>query len=326
MRSSGHTVKLSFLLTGILFLVLLIISLYTGKYPLSLSALLTGDSLQLKVFWNLRVARTLLALLGGFCLGITGFCFQTVFRNPLASPDIIGVSSGASAGAAMGILFLSGTISVTLSSFAGALITVLLALLLTRLDRTGQRGTIVLAGIAVHALAQTVLMFLKTTADPEKELAAIEYWIMGSLSGIRLDTILPNSILCIVCCLGLLFLYRQLLLLSMDRQEAGMLGVNVLQMQLITLLLSTLAVSSVICLTGIIGFVGLIAPHIARLLTRRHSFAAFVLAGLIGSNLLCFADILARSISTHELPISIFTSLLGAPLLICLIGKEARNR
>ena len=159
-------------------------SLFIGKYPLTLSGLLAGEEMQLRVFWTLRASRTAVGAAGGFALGAAGFVYQTVFRNPLASPDVIGVSSGASAGAAAGILFLSGTAAVTAASFAGALGAVGLALALSSLDRAGRHSTIVLAGIAVHSLAQTGLMCLKLTADPERELASIEYWIMGSLNGV----------------------------------------------------------------------------------------------------------------------------------------------
>ena len=169
---------------ALLVAALAVISLLVGKYPLTLEGIL-HDEMQRQVFLTLRLPRALTGVVGGFALGVCGFVYQTVFRNPLASPDIIGVSSGASAGAAAGILFLSGAAGITLAAFGGALAAVVLALGLSALDRRGQSGTIVLAGIAVHALAQTVLMCLKLTADPERELASIEYWIMGSLNGIK---------------------------------------------------------------------------------------------------------------------------------------------
>ena len=120
---------------SVLLAALAAFSLFTGKYPLTLEGLLSGDAMQLRVFWTLRVSRTLVGAAGGFALGVAGFVYQTVFRNPLASPDVIGVSSGASAGAAAGILFLSGAGAVTAASFAGALAAVALALGLSALDR-----------------------------------------------------------------------------------------------------------------------------------------------------------------------------------------------
>ena len=301
------------------------VSLAVGKYPLSLQKLFAGDKMQWRVFTTLRLSRTAVGVLGGFALGVVGFVYQTVFRNPLASPDIIGVSSGASAGAAAGILFLSGTAAVTVSAFGGALLAVVFALALSSLDRSGKNSTIVLAGIAVHSLAQTALMCLKLTADPERELASIEYWIMGSLNGISLYAIGGNLILCVLC-LGVLFLlHRQVILLSAEEGEARMLGVPVGRLRLVVLLVATLAVSAVVSLTGLVSFVGLLAPHGARLLTKNNRIGTMALSGLFGGILLCGADILARSVAATELPVSIFTSLLGAPFLIFLIVRGRKQ-
>ena len=300
-------------------------SLAVGKYPLSLSKLLGGDALQRRVFLTLRLSRTAAGVLGGFALGAAGFVYQTVFRNPLASPDIIGVSSGASAGAAAGILFLSGAAAVTACAFGGALLSVVLALGLCALDRSGKHSTIVLSGIAVHALAQTALMALKLTADPERELASIEYWIMGSLSGVSLHALTGSMALCAVCIAVLFLLHRQIVLLSAEEGEARMLGVSVGSLRLAVLLLATLAVSCVVSLTGLISFIGLLAPHLARLLTRHNRVSTMALSGLLGGILLCGADILARSVAATELPVSIFTSLLGAPFLILMILRARRS-
>ena len=300
-------------------------SLAVGKYPLSIGKLLEGNELQWRVFTTLRLSRTVVGLVGGFALGVAGFVYQTVFRNPLASPDIIGVSSGASAGAAAGILFLSGSAAIMTASFGGALAAVAVALGLSALDRSGRNSTIVLAGIAVHALAQTVLMCLKLTADPERELASIEYWIMGSLNGISLYSIGGNLLLGLVCMAVLFLLHRQIILLSAEESEARMLGVSVGKLRLLVLLISTLAVSAVISLTGLISFIGLLAPHGARLLTKHNRLGTMLLSGLLGGVLLCGADILARSVAATELPVSIFTSLLGAPFLIYLIVRRRRS-
>ena len=286
-----------------------------------MAKLLAGDEMQWRVFWTLRCSRTVVGVIGGFALGAAGFVYQTVFRNPLASPDIIGVSSGASAGAAAGILFLSGSAAVTFSAFAGALLAVILALALSALDKSGRNSTIVLAGIAVHSLAQTILMALKLTADPERELASIEYWIMGSLNGISVYSIGGNMLLCVVCLAALFLLHRQVVMLSAEEGEARMLGVNVGSLRLIVLLIATLVVSSVVSLSGLISFVGLLAPHGARLITKHNRIGTMLLSGLLGGILLCGADILARSVAATELPVSIFTSLLGAPFLIFLIVR-----
>lgn len=302
--------------------VLAAASLFVGKYPLSLQALLAGDALQWRVFRTLRLSRTLVGVVGGFALGAAGFVYQTVFRNPLASPDIIGVSSGASAGAAAGILFFGGAAAVTACSFAGALLAVGAALALASLDRGGRSGTVVLAGVAVHSLAQTVLMCLKLTADPERQLASIEYWIMGSLNGVSSSGLGFSLPLCLFCVAALFLLHRQVILLSTEEGEARLLGVPVEALRLLVLLLATLAVAAVVSLTGLISFVGLLAPHAARLLTKNNRIGTMLLSGLLGGALLCTADLLARSVAATELPVSIFTSLLGAPFLIWLIMRK----
>lgn len=317
--------QLIFMASLALLVVLAIVSLFAGKYPLSLEKLLAGDQMQWNVFWTLRFSRTIVGIAGGFALGVTGFVYQTVFRNPLASPDIIGVSSGASAGAAAGILFLSGSIAITTFSFAGALIAVSLAIALSFLDKSGKNSSIVLAGIAIHSLAQTALMCLKLVADPESELASIEYWIMGSLNSISGHSVIANLSLCLVCIAILFVLHRQVILLSAEEGEARMLGVSVGKMRLVVLVVSTLAVSCIISMTGLISFVGLIAPHVARMITKDNGKKTMFVCGCIGGILLCGADILARCVATAELPVSIFTSMLGAPFLIFLIARRKKH-
>ena len=309
------------------FVVIAFVSaLSTGKYPITLSDLAAGDPMALRTFTVLRLPRAVMGLVGGFGLGIAGFVYQTVFRNPLASPDIIGVSSGASAGAAFAILFVSAAApSTTLFAFFGALLAVCLSLGLTALSPVRDHSSIVLAGIAVHALAQTVLMLLKLMADPEKQLASIEYWIMGSLSGVTSSKI-PFPVAIILSSSALVFLlHRHLLALSVREDEARMLGVSVRITRFFILFLATLTVAAAVSVTGLISFVGLLAPHTARLLTGHNQKSACFLSGLIGSFLLLTADILAKSLAAVELPVSIFTSLLGAPFLIYLILSERRR-
>lgn len=322
MTSSTTKNNIAFIIGVVVLITLFFLSLFVGKFPLSLSKLLNGDEFQLKIFWTLRFSRALVGLVGGFALGIAGFIFQTIFRNPLAAPDIIGVSSGASAGAAFGILFFSGAMSVTMCSFMGALISVCLAILFSSLDRSDKKATIILAGIAVHSLAQTALMILKTMADPEKQLASIEYWIMGSLNGINSHAIKGNLILGTCCMVFLFFLHRQMILLGQEESEAKMLGVSVVQMRLLILILTTLVVSSVVSLTGLISFVGLLAPHSARKITGNNTVKTMFFSGVLGGVILLIADILARSVTKTELPVSIFTSLIGAPFLILLILRR----
>lgn len=295
-------------------------ALILGRYPLTLTSLRAGDAMAVRTFTVLRLPRAVMALLGGLGLGVAGFVYQTVFRNPLASPDIIGVSSGASVGAAFAILFVSsGMVSTTVCAFGGGLLAVLLALGLAAAAPGRSKMNLVLAGIAVHALAQTLLMLLKLTADPEKELASIEYWIMGSLAGVTQSRVWFPAPVILVCTGLVLLLHRQLLLLSVDEDEARLLGVNVGPLRFLLLTLATLLVAAVVSVTGLISFVGLLAPHCARLLAGHNRRSVCLLSGLLGSLLLLAADTLAKTVAAVELPVSIFTSLLGVPFLLYLV-------
>lgn len=302
------------------------LSLCVGKYPITFSSLLSREEMAVRVFFNLRLPRACMGLFGGFGLGIAGFVYQTVFGNPLASPDIIGVSSGASVGAAWAILFVSSRmISIISCAFIGGLASVFLALLLASLVRDRRNTSIVLAGIAVQALAQTILMCLKLMADPERELASIEYWIMGSLSGITASRIPAAFLIVAFGCLGIFLLYRHIILLSVSEEEGRMLGLSTGKMRTIVLILATLIVAAIISVTGLISFVGLLAPHTARLLLKHNRRSAMLLSGMMGSFLLLTADTLAKGIASSEFPVSIFTSMIGAPFLIYLIISERRK-
>ena len=295
-------------------------SVLTGQYPLTLKGLLSGDTMSIMVFKRLRLPRAIMGIIGGFGLSISGYVYQMIFKNPLASPDVVGVSSGASAGAAFAIVAVSSlTPVVSISAFAGGIIALIITLLVAYLVPGRNSYTIVLAGIAIHSVAQTILMFLKLAADPEKQLASIEYWIMGSLNGVSKDSL---AIPFFVTCAGFIImtlLYRQILILSINEDEAAAL------LRFIILMIATLIVSSIICVTGLISFIGLIAPHIARLLTRRYDRFTYISSGLAGAIIMTLADIFARSVSSSELPVSIFTSLLGAPLLIILLIKANKK-
>lgn len=312
---------LFFIIGSVLLCALFLLSLFVGKYPFTIEGLLSGDERQWLVFKMLRLSRSVVGVIGGFALGVAGYIFQTVFRNQLASPDIIGVASGASAGAAFGILFFATSAMVTICAFGGAFLAVIFTLLLASIDRTGRNTTVVLAGIAVHAFAQTILMCLKLIADPEKELASIEYWIMGSLNGINSNSINFNILLILLSLVLLFVLHRKAVILASDEGEAKMLGLNVNATRLAILLLATVAVASVVSMTGLISFVGLVAPHIAKRLIKNNSISTMFMCGIIGSIILEAADIFARSVASTELPVSIFTSIIGVPFLVFIILK-----
>ncbi len=319
--------KFLLILTALVFTgAVFVVSLCVGRFPLTLRTILSGDKTALRIFYTLRLPRTVMALITGMALGCAGFVYQLIFKNPLAAPDIIGVSSGSCAGAAAAILLLgASSAGITAVSFCGGLLAVFLTLGLSGLVRKKSLSAIVLSGVAVNALAQSFLMLLKYLADPEKELASIEYWTMGSFGSITASR-LPVPTVTVLFGLGILFfLHRHLLMLTLDEDEARMLGVPVTLFRILALVLATLVTAAVVSVTGVISFVGLLAPHTARLLLKDNQLPAMLLSGLCGSGLLLAADVIARSIASSELPVSITTSVLGAPFLLWLILKGGRK-
>jgi len=312
-----------------LLLMLFLLSLAIGQYRISIDeiiSILLGKDIPMltkKVFLGLRLPRSIMAVLAGAGLALSGAVYQTIFHNQLASPDIIGVSSGANFGAALFITILSSSLlPVAVGAFVGALMAVLMVLLLVR--GTGRRdtSTYVLAGIVISAAAKTGIMLLKYFADSESQLAAIEYWTMGSLASMTSAKVLATLPFCLIGIVGLMLLRRQIQILSVGDDEARALGVNLKVVRIYVLLLSTLLVSAIVSVTGLISFIGLISPHIAYLVLKRKDSSYFVLTMETGAILMVFSDIMARTVSTSELPISILTTIIGLPVLIGLMLKK----
>lgn len=325
----GRRHNLYFFAAVFIVVVAFIASVCIGKYPLSLqeiSTILSGGEIgemKRNVFFTLRVPRTMMAVLAGAGLGMAGSVFQLIFKNPLASPDVIGVSSGANLGAALAIVcFGHSTVLMASSAFAGGMLVMLFVIALVRMTRHGSTTTYILAGIIMKAASEAFIMLLKFYADPEKELATIEFWSMGSFGNItaaKLSVVFP---IFLAGFLGLILMRRQITLLGLEEDESRMLGVRVNLMRVIVLTFATLTVASVICLTGLITFIGLIAPHIARLVLKRVSFAWCVFSSLVGAFILLVADCLARSIHSAEVPISILTTFIGVPCLVYFMRKR----
>lgn len=308
-------------------------SVGVGKYPISVREILKMmvgaevSPLTVKVFLNLRLPRTLLALLAGAGLGLAGSVYQTIFRNPLASPDIIGVSSGTNLGAAVAIVLLgSNMLSLTIGAFIGGLLAVLFVVLLVRVTDSVATATYVLAGIIISATAKAFIMMLKYYADSDSELAAIEYWTMGSLASVTLDKLLSVLPFWLIGFVGLLLLRRQIALLSLNEEECRSLGVRIKPVRLTVLFLSTLLIASIICVTGLISFTGLIAPHIANMMLGRQNTKTLIMSSMVGAFVLLVSDILARSLTTAEMPISILTTIIGVPVLVYFMCKRKGGR
>lgn len=310
-------------------------SLCVGSYPLTprqVGTLLTGGlrgGTAHQVFWLLRVPRTVMALLGGLALGLAGGVYQTIFRNPLASPDLTGVASGAAFGAAYAIVLGAHSAGAIMGgAFAAALAALGIVLALAALAGAGRMNTYLLAGVIVSSLADAGLMVLKALADPERQLAAIEFWTMGSLGAVTADKVWAVAPLVVATLILLLALRRPVALLALGSDSARSLGLAPGLWRAALLTLTTLLVAAVVSVTGTVAFVGLIAPHITFLLGRRRGGGYLALCALVGGACLLAADLAARSaVPGTELPLSIPTVLFGVPMLTLLLwrGKGRSN-
>ena len=321
------------LITALLVAAAALVSVTVGRYHLPLTrifAIIAGkenDAISRAVLLNLRLPRTAMALLAGAGLGMAGSVLQLVFKNPLAAPDIVGVSSGANLGAAVAVvIFGTGAALIASAAFLGGMLVLLLVVAVARLSRNSNTVTFILSGIIMKAVSDALIMILKYFADPEKELAAIEYWAMGSLSGVTASKLAVVTPFFIAGFLGLILMRRQIIMLGLEDDECRALGVRVKPVRAIVLGLSALTVASIISQTGLIAFTGLIAPHAARLALKRINFAWCVLSSLTGALILLISDCLARGVASVEIPVSIPTTLIGVPVLLYFMWSRKAGR
>lgn len=308
------------------------LSLITGRYPLELDELfrILGKNwfgMDLKVYkpaenmlLTVRIPRLLAAGLIGAALAIAGATFQAVFRNPLVSPYLLGVSQGASVGAATAILLGVGTtIAIQGSALAGGLIAVLLTVTVPRLLRNESTLMLVLSGVIVSGFGTAALGALKFIANPETQLAQIVFWQMGSLQDVRVDTLTQFALVAGPCILLLLAMRWCVNILSLGDDEARTLGINLSRTRGVTILLATLITATSVCIGGPISWVGLVIPHLCRLLVGSDTTKLMPLSILMGASFMMFVDTLARSLTSAEVPLSVLTGFIGTPLYVALL-------
>lgn len=330
-RNSQNKARTVIIICTVIVLLTAVFSLCLGQYSLPLKKIFSivagnGSKVENNVFFKIRLPRTIMAIMAGAGLGLAGAVYQSVFKNPLASPDVIGISSGANLGSAvMIVLFGNSLAQVASGAFLGGLLAVVCVIGLVNATKSNSTSTYVLSGIIISAVASALIMLLKYYADNEGDLAAIEYWTMGSLSAITQSKVVSVLPFWFVGFVFTLLLSRQVELLNLNEDEARALGVKVKQIRILVLICSTLLVSSVICLTGLISFAGLISPHIVALILNRRDRKFLILSSIVGGEVLLISDILCRTLSTAELPLSVLTTVIGVPILVVVMIQRKRK-
>ena len=315
------------LLTAVLFL-----SLSIGPYAVSpgeiLRIILTGlfggesgaSATAETVIWNVRLPRVLSGLLVGASLAAAGAVYQGLFRNPLVSPDILGVSAGASLGAVLGIFLSQSVLMIQGLAFAGGLVAVALVYMVG----SAVRGrdpilVLVLAGVAIGALLGACISLVKVLADPYNQLPAITFWLLGSLASVNradLLSILPATALGLV---PMVLLRWRMNLMTLDDEEARALGVETARLRILLIAAATLMTAAAVSISGIVGWIGLVIPHVARMLVGPDFSRLLPAALMLGGGYVVAVDTLARTIAEIEVPLGILTAAIGAPFFLWLL-------
>ena len=319
---------------GVLVVVATLASLMLGRFPITpaeAGGMLASQVVPIEPFWTsqqetlffqVRLPRIVLALLVGCSLAAAGAAFQGTFQNPLVSPDILGASQGAAFGAAVAILLGLGAFGISAFAFAAAIVTVLLVLLVSSRAKGNHMMVVVLAGVMMSSLLQAAVSYTKLIADPTDQLAAITYWLMGSLTGAKPADLAMAAAPMAAGLLALFALRWRINILTMGDDEASTMGVNAQRVRIVVIFAATLVTAASVAVTGMIGWVGLVIPHFARMVIGCDYRKLLPASMLMGASFLLIVDDGARLATTSEIPIGILTAFVGAPFFLYLITRK----
>lgn len=326
MRSAATLILLTGLLAGVL-----LVAAMVGPYRLAPSEVLSalvgqGPEAAQTVLFRIRLPRILAAVLVGAALAASGAAYQGVFRNPLVSPDILGVSTGAGLGAVVGILLGLPVAAIQLLGFGGGLATVAAVGLLARsLRGGGDVLVLVLAGIVVGALAGAAIALVKVLADPYDQLPVITFWLLGSLAGTKAGDVLAILPAVLIGLAPLVALRWRIGVLSLGDDEARALGVEARRLRLVVIAAATLSTAAVVAISGVVGWVGLMVPHMARLLVGPRFDRLLPASILLGAAFMVAVDTLARTGARIEIPLGVLTAAIGGPIFVWLLARRRRD-
>lgn len=297
-------------------------SITIGRYPINLFNM---NSVEHALFFNHRLPRIILACIVGASLSCAGATYQGVFKNPMASPDILGASSGAAFGAAIAILLDMGSSLIIVFAFVFSLGTVSLVMFISKKAKGKKPISLILTGIMLSSLVSSGTSFIKLIADPEDQLPEITYWQMGSLNGALPKDIFFSIIPVLLGIVPLLIIRWQINLLTLSEDEAYTMGINIKKTRFIIIICSTLLTAASVAVSGVIGWIGLVIPHLSRKLVGNNYRYLLPVSITLGAIFLLFIDNISRNLYTTEIPIGILTSFVGAPFFIYLITKDGER-
>ena len=317
---------------GVVLVLSMLVAMGVGRYSISIGQIINTllpegiasaevDENVRTVIYSIRLPRVLIAVLAGSGLAVAGAAFQSLFSNPLATPDTLGVATGASFGATLGIMLGLGSFGIQMCAFVAGVSCVLLVYFISRVKGQSSMIMIILAGMVVSSMFEAMVSLIKYTADPQDELPQITFWIMGSMSGIGFDDL---ALGCPFIILGMviIFLLRwKMNSLSLHEDEAKSLGVDVRLIRILVIIAATMITAAVVSMCGKIGWVGLLIPHISRMIFGNNNKHVIPASIGLGAVFMVIIDTIARSATASEIPISILTAVIGAPFFIVLLRK-----
>lgn len=327
-----HSLVITILI--ILMLAVILISLLLGRFAISVReclGILASKVFSVEPFWTqiqdnmlwlVRVPRVLIALLVGAALSVAGTSYQCIFRNPMAAPDILGASTGAAFGAALAILLGRSNTEITVWAFISSIACVALVLLCAKICKGNPIVNLVLSGIMIGSLFSAATSYLKLIADPNNTLPAITYWMMGSISGANMAKLSYVWIPMAIALIPIILLRWKINLLTMDDDEAKTMGINTGRVRIIVIICATLLTAASVSVSGMIGWVGLVIPHIARRMVGNDCRILIPTAALTGGIFMILVDDVARNLYTTELPLGVLTAFIGAPFFIYLMARK----
>ena len=323
---------ISIILLVFLPIILFFASFLMGRYPISpvdviktvLSPIfpqLTVSSTVSTIVWQVRLPRILAAILVGASLSMAGAAFQGIFKNPLVSSDLLGVSNGAGFGAALAILFSGSSVIIQIFAFLFGIISVSITYLISRAYKSGGILILVLSGVAISAFFNSLISGVKFIADPDDKLPEIVYWLMGSLASVTMDEIIMILIPLLIGFIILFLLRWQMNILAMGDEEAQSLGLNPSRIRLIIIVGCTLLTSAAVSISGIIGWIGMIIPHMARMIVGPDNKILLLASLSLGASFLLLIDNISRVAISIEIPIGILTAIIGVPIFLYLLRR-----
>ncbi len=328
--------KILIMVLIVILMMVFMVSMSSGRYAIAFDKvikILWGNIIQTRGDWSdieqtvvmmVRLPRAVLAMVVGAGLAVSGVAMQALFSNPLVSPHVLGVSYGAGFGAALGILVSENTFTIEIMAMSFGLVAIFLTYMISYTKKGMQLYMLVLSGVIVGALFQAFISLIKYVADPEEKLPTIVYWLMGSLSGTSLDDLRIAVPLITIGIISIILISWKLNILSLSEEEAISMGVSLGFLRAIVIISTTIISAVSVSFCGIIGFVGLVIPHLSRMIIGSEHGKLVPVSIFIGGIYLLIIDTLSRTLIAAQIPISILTAVVGAPFFAYLLRRTGR--